>query len=47
VVYIPTDENPADIFMKPLAKAKFQKFMEILGLRAINERDGSKMEDGK
>ena len=23
VVYIPTDENPADIFTKPLAKAKF------------------------
>ena len=23
VVYIPTDDNPADIFTKPLAKAKF------------------------
>ena len=23
VVYVPTDENPADIFTKPLAKAKF------------------------
>jgi hypothetical protein len=47
VVYIPTDENPADIFTKPLAKAKFRKFVEILGLRAINEGDGSKKEDGK
>jgi hypothetical protein len=47
VVYIPTDENPADIFTKPLAKAKFRRFVELLGLRAINERDRSKKEDTK
>ena len=47
VVYVPTDENPADIFTKPLAKAKFQRFVELLGLRAINERDGRKKEDAK
>jgi hypothetical protein len=33
VKYIPTDENPADIFTKPLAKAKFHRFAEMLGLR--------------
>ena len=45
VVYIPTDENPADIFTKPLAKAKFRRFTELLGLRPIVKRDGSKKED--
>ena len=32
VKYIPTDENPANIFTKPLAKAKFRRFAEMLGL---------------
>jgi hypothetical protein len=44
MVYIPTDENPADIFTKPLAKAKFRHFVELLGLRPINGTDGSKKE---
>jgi hypothetical protein len=35
VVYIHTDENPADIFAKPL------------GLQPIEEKDGSKKECGK
>jgi hypothetical protein len=47
VVYVSTDENPADIFTKPLAKAKFRRFVELLGLRAINKRDGRKKEDAK
>ena len=33
VNYIPTDENPSDIFTKPLAKAKCRCFSEMLGLR--------------
>ena len=33
VEYIPTDENPSDIFTKPLAKAKFRQFAEMLGVR--------------
>jgi hypothetical protein len=44
VVYIPTDDNPVDIFTKPLAKAKFQRFVELLGLRAIDENVGSTKE---
>jgi hypothetical protein len=44
VVYIPTDDNPADIFMKPLAKTKFRRFVELLGLRPINDKGGSKKE---
>ena len=32
VVYIPTDENLAKIFMKALAKVKFQHFVKLLGL---------------
>jgi hypothetical protein len=36
VVYIPTDDNPVDIFTKPLAKAKFCHFVELLGLRKTN-----------
>ena len=34
--YIPTDENPADIFTKPLAKAKFRRFTELLGLKDVD-----------
>jgi len=33
VEYIPTDENPFDIFSKPLTKAKFRRFAEMLGVR--------------
>ena len=33
VEYIPTDDNVADIFTKPLAKMKFCHFIELLGLR--------------
>ena len=32
VEYIPTDDNVADIFTKPLAKMKFHHFVELLGL---------------
>ena len=39
VVYIPTDDNPADIFTKPLAKAKFRRFVELLGLREIDAKN--------
>ena len=41
VVYVPTDENPADIFTKPLAKAKFRQFVELLGLQPVEEEVGS------
>ena len=47
VVYIPTNDNPTDIFTKPLAKTKFRKFVELLGLRLINEKDGNKKDRGK
>jgi hypothetical protein len=47
VVYIPTDENPADIFTKPLVKAKFRRFVELLGLQPIDKKDGNKKERGK
>ena len=33
VKYIPTDDNVADIFTKPLAKMKFHHFVELLGLQ--------------
>ena len=33
VEYIPTDNNVADIFTKPLVKTKFRHFIELLGLR--------------
>jgi hypothetical protein len=42
VVYVPTDDNPADIFTKPLAKPKFRRFVDLLGLRPNNEKDGIK-----
>jgi hypothetical protein len=44
VVYIPTDDNPADIFTKPLGKAKFRRFVELSGLRPNDDKDGSKKE---
>jgi hypothetical protein len=37
VKYIPTDENVSDIFTKPLGKPKFQRFVELLGLRVLKE----------
>jgi len=30
--HVPGDENPADIFTKPLGRAKFAKFCTMLGL---------------
>jgi len=33
VSHIPGNENPADIFMKPLGRLKFMKFWDMLGLR--------------
>ena len=33
VKYIPTVDNVSDIFTKPLLKPKFQKLVELLGLR--------------
>jgi hypothetical protein len=35
VKYIPTDDNMADIFTKPLSKSKFHRFVELLGLRSM------------
>ena len=35
VVYIPTEENPADILTKVLAKVKLGRFVELLGLRHV------------
>jgi hypothetical protein len=33
ISYVPTDENVSDVLTKPLAKPKFQRFVEMLGLR--------------
>jgi hypothetical protein len=33
VKYIPTDDNISDIFMKALPRPKFQRMVELLGLR--------------
>ena len=33
VEYLPTEDNVSDIFTKPLAKPKFRKFVEKLGLK--------------
>ena len=33
VIYVPTDENPADIFTNPLTKARFHCFVELLRLK--------------
>ena len=35
VCHIPGDENPADIFTKPLGRIKFVKFWEMLGLQGV------------
>jgi hypothetical protein len=42
VKYIPTDENVSDIFTKALAKPKFQRFVEMLGLRREEKLEGKK-----
>ena len=40
LVKIPTDENIADIFTKPLAKPKFEYFQNALGVRdLLKERE--------
>ena len=36
VKYIPTDDNISDIFTKPLLRPKSTKFMELLGLRRLD-----------
>jgi hypothetical protein len=33
IKYIPTEENVSDIFTKPLPKPKFQRFVDLLGLK--------------
>ena len=35
--YIPSANDIADIFMKPLAKPKFKRFVELLGLVMMKE----------
>ena len=37
--YIPTDQNPTDIFTKPLSKTKFHGFVAGLGLKAWREEE--------
>lgn len=32
-IHLPTDEMPADLFTKPLAKPKVELFRSIMGLR--------------
>ena len=34
-VSLPGDDNPADIFTKPLGRVKFLKFRAMLGLRPV------------
>ena len=38
VTYIPTGENVADIFMKALARLKFEGFVGKLGLKREKEK---------
>ena len=35
VHHVPGDENPADIFTKPLGRVKFTKFRDMLGLQGV------------
>ena len=35
VKYVPTDDNVSDVFTKALPKPKFQKMVELLGLRRL------------
>ena len=37
--YVPTDQNPADIFTKPLSKMKFHGFVTGLGLKPWREEE--------
>ena len=37
--YVPTDQNPADIFTKPLSKTKFRGFVAGLGLKPWREEE--------
>jgi len=38
VSYIPTDENVLDILTKALPRAKFQHFVEMLGMRVEGKK---------
>ena len=38
VKYIPTEENVADIFTKPLPRPKFDRFVKMLGLREVEKQ---------
>jgi hypothetical protein len=33
MVYIPTDDNPADLFTKALASPKFSRFRLLMGIQ--------------
>ena len=44
ISYIPRDENPVDIFTKPLPKAKFWTFVVMLGLRLLGEETKNEMQ---
>ena len=37
--YVPTDQNPTDIFTKPLSKTKFRGFVTGLGLKPWREEE--------
>ena len=37
IFYIPSDDNPADLFTKNLGRVKFLKFRNLLGLHFYNE----------
>ena len=39
VKYIPTEDNVADIFTKPLARLKFEDFVSKLGLRELGQEE--------
>ena len=45
VSYIPTDENVSDVFTKALAKPKFQRFVEMLGLRDEGQPEGERRKE--
>ena len=47
VVYIPIDDNPADIFTKLLAKAKFRRFAELPGLGPLKVKNRGNKEVAK
>jgi len=38
IFYIPSDENPADMFTKVLGRVKFEKFRNMLGLEFFSEQ---------